>query len=74
MFTFIGPVRFSLQKNVCCNDLLRSHHMYHKKGLVFILWSQRRRHKPRIKKMLQNCSTNMQGVQKGYGAHETDVL
>ena len=50
MFIFIGPVSFSLQKNVCFNNLLRSRYTYHKKGLVFILWSQRRRHKPRVKK------------------------
>ena len=55
MFTFIEPIWFSLQKNVCCNDLLQSHYTDHKKGLVFILWSQRWCHKPRFKNMLQNC-------------------
>ena len=59
MFTFTGLVLFSIQKNVCYNNLLRSHYTYHKNRLVFILWSQKQRHKPKIKKMLQNAAKRL---------------
>ena len=59
--------------NGCYNGSLWSHYRYHKKGFVLILWSQRQHDKPRIKKMLQNCSTNNGGVQKVSGANETNA-
>ena len=62
MCTFIGPFDLAYRKTFVITAYYVATIHTIRKGLCS--WSQRQCHKPIIKKMLQNCSTNVWGVQK----------